>query len=83
MAQGIDKAASLDRLAQSLGIKQEEVMAFGDGFNDLSMIEYAGLGVAMENAVEGVKERANVITKSTDEDGIAYILSQEFEGVEY
>ena len=83
MAQGIDKAASLDRLAQSLGIKQEEVMAFGDGFNDLSMIEYAGLGVAMENAVEGVKQRANVITKSNDEDGIAYILSQEFEGVEY
>ena len=73
MAQGIDKAASLDRLAQSLGIKQEEVMAFGDGFNDLSMIEYAGLGVAMENAVEGVKQRANVITKSNDEDGIAYI----------
>ena len=83
MAQGIDKAASLDRLAQSLGIKQEEVMAFGDGYNDLSMIEYAGLGVAMENAVEGVKQRANVITKSHDEDGIAYILSQEFEGVEY
>ena len=47
------------------------------------MIEYAGLGVAMENAVEGVKQRANVITKSNDEDGIAYILSQEFEGDEY
>ena len=81
MAKGIDKAASLDRLAQSLGIKQEEVIAFGDGFNDLSMIEYAGLGVAMDNAVEGVKERADVITKSNNEDGIAYILSQEYEGV--
>lgn len=81
MAQGIDKAASLDRLAQSLGIQQSEVMAFGDGYNDLSMIEYAGLGVAMANAVDGVKERANVITKSNDEDGIAYILSQEYEGV--
>lgn len=41
MAEGIDKAASLDRLVKSLGIKQEEVMAFGDGYNDLSMIEYA------------------------------------------
>lgn len=83
MAQGIDKAASLDRLAKSLGIQQSEVIAFGDGYNDLSMIEYAGKGVAMENAVEGVKERADVITKSNNEDGIAYILAQEFEGVDY
>lgn len=82
MAQGIDKAASLDRLAKSLGIKQEEVMAFGDGYNDLSMIEYAGLGVAMANAVDGVKERANVITLSNDEDGIAYTLMKEIEGID-
>ncbi len=83
MAKGIDKAASLDRLVQYLGISREEVMAFGDGYNDLSMIEYAGLGVAMANAVDGVKERANYITKSNDEDGIAYVLSQYFEGVEF
>lgn len=83
MAQGIDKAASLDRLANSLGIKQEEVIAFGDGYNDLSMIEYAGLGVAMANAVDGVKERANIVTLSNDEDGIAYTLSQIIEGVDF
>lgn len=82
MAKGIDKAASLDRLALSLGIKQEEVIAFGDGYNDLSMIEYAGMGVAMDNAVEGVKNRANIITKSNDEDGIAYTLSQLIEGID-
>lgn len=82
MAQGIDKAASLDRLVKSLGICQEEVIAFGDGYNDLSMIEYAGLGVAMENAVDGVKERADVITKSHNEDGIAYMLSQVVEGID-
>lgn len=82
MAKGIDKAASLDRLAKSLGIKQEEVMAFGDGYNDLSMIDYAGLGVAMDNAVEEVKARANMITKSNDEDGIAYTLSQLVEGID-
>lgn len=76
MAEGIDKAASLDRLAKSLGIKQEEVMAFGDGYNDLSMIEYAGMGVAMNNAVDGVKARANYITLSNDEDGIAYALDK-------
>lgn len=83
MAQGIDKAASLDRLAAKLGIKQEEVMAFGDGYNDLSMIEYAGLGVAMANAVDGVKERANAVTLSNNEDGIAYMLLQVIEGVEF
>lgn len=83
MAKNIDKAASLDRLAKSLDIKQEEVIAFGDGYNDLSMIEYAGLGVAMENAVEEVKQRAKVVTKSNNEDGIAYVLSQIYKGVEY
>ncbi len=83
MAQGIDKAASLDRLASKLGIKQEEVMAFGDGYNDLSMIEYAGLGVAMANAVDGVKERANVVTLSNNEDGIAYMLAKVVEGIEF
>lgn len=80
MAKGIDKAASLDRLAKSLGIRQDEVIAFGDGYNDLSMIEYAGLGVAMANAVDGVKERADVITLSNDEDGIAYMLNQLWKG---
>ena len=59
------------------------MIAFGDGYNDLSMIEYAGLGIAMGNAVEGVKERAQIITKTNDEDGIAYTLSQIYKGVEY
>ena len=48
----------------------------GDGFNDISMIEYAGLGVAMENAVDEVKERANYITLSNNDNGIAYCLKQ-------
>ncbi len=82
MAQNIDKAQSLDYLVKSLGIKQEEVMAFGDGYNDLSMIEYAGLGVAMNNAVDGVKEKADRITLSNDQDGIAYTLLEEIEGLE-
>jgi len=82
MAKGIDKAVSLDRLAKSLGIKQEEVMAFGDGYNDLSMIEYAGLGVAMANGVDEVKEKANEITLSNNEDGIAFTLAKYIEGIE-
>ena len=83
MAQNIDKAASLDHLVKHMGIKQEEVIAFGDGYNDLSMIEYAGKGVAMANAVDGVKEKADEVTLSNDEDGIAYMLSKLIEGVEF
>ena len=70
MAQGIDKAASLRMLIEQLGIKQEEVISFGDGYNDLSLIEFAGMGVAMANAVDEVKQRANYITLSNDEEGI-------------
>lgn len=70
MAQGIDKAASLQALIDQLGIKQEEVISFGDGYNDLSMIEFAKMGVAMANAVDEVKQRADYITLSNDEEGI-------------
>ena len=74
MAPNIDKAASLDKLVKMIHLTKEEVIAFGDGFNDLSLIEYAGCGVAMANAVDEVKERADVVTLSNDEDGIAYML---------
>lgn len=70
MAQGIDKAASLQMLIKRLGIKQEEVISFGDGYNDLSLVEFAGMGVAMENAVDQVKQYADYITLSNDEEGI-------------
>ena len=61
MANGIDKAASLDVLCKKLGIKQEETVAFGDGYNDLSLIEYCGYGVAMENAVDEVKKEQTTL----------------------
>ena len=51
-------------------------MAFGDGFNDLSMIQFAGQGVAMANAVEEVKSIADFVTTSNEEDGIAHALEQ-------
>ena len=70
MAQGIDKAASLQALIERLGIKRDEVISFGDGYNDLSMIEFAKFGVAMANAVDEVKKRAAYITLSNDEEGI-------------
>ncbi|MGV2641357.1 HAD hydrolase family protein, partial [Clostridium perfringens] len=58
------------------GIKREEVIAIGDAGNDLHMIEYAGLGVAMGNAFEEVKEKADFITKSNEEDGVAFVFEK-------
>lgn len=73
---GIDKAQSLQRLLTHLGLERESLMAFGDGFNDLSMIQFAGQGVAMANAVEEVKSIADYVTTSNEEDGIAHALEQ-------
>lgn len=71
---GIDKAASLERFCKLTGNKRENLIACGDGFNDVSMIEYAGLGVAMENAQAVVKEVADYVTASNDEDGVAKVI---------
>ncbi len=72
---GIDKAASLERLLERVQIKREEVIAIGDGYNDLSMIKFAGLGVAMANAQPPVKSNADRITAFTnDEDGVAHFI---------
>jgi hypothetical protein len=63
-------------LADTLGIKPEEVMTLGDQENDIAMIEYAGMGVAMENAIPSVKDVANFVTKSNLEDGVAYAIEK-------
>lgn len=73
---GIDKAQSLQCLLTHLGLERDSLMAFGDGFNDLSMIQFAGQGVAMANAVEEVKSIADFVTTSNEEDGIAHALEQ-------
>lgn len=78
MPQNIDKAASLHRLLNSLGLTQEQMICCGDGFNDLSMIEFAGLGVAMANAQDIVKESADFITSSNNEDGIVSVIEKFF-----
>ncbi|MGN0243305.1 MAG: Cof-type HAD-IIB family hydrolase [Lachnospiraceae bacterium] len=76
MPLGVDKAASLERLLAHMNLSREEMIAVGDGFNDLTMIEYAGLGVAMANAQEEVKEKADYITGSNDEDGVAQVVER-------
>ena len=71
---GIDKAASLEHLCEIIGSSRENMIACGDGFNDISMIKYAGVGVAMANAQEEVKAAADYITVSNDEDGVAKVI---------
>ncbi len=72
---GIDKALSLQRLLSQLRLTQRDLIAFGDGYNDLSMIRFAGMGVAMGNAAAEVRAAANHITASNDEDGVAQALA--------
>ena len=73
----VSKAAAIDRIGELYGFTQAETIAIGDGFNDLSMIRHAALGVAMTNAPEGVKECADYITTRTNnEDGVAEVLEK-------
>ncbi len=73
---GIDKAHSLDILIKKTNIKREEIIACGDGYNDLSMIKFAGLGVAMANATDDVKNEADFVTYSNEDDGIANVIEK-------
>ena len=68
------KDKGIEALLNHLGISKNDCMAFGDGGNDISMLEYVGIGVAMGNANPPVKERADFVTKDIDDDGIEYAL---------
>ena len=74
--QGIDKALSLDILLKEIGVAREEIIAIGDGFNDLSMIKYAGMGIAMGNAQAPVRKAADFITLTNEEDGVAFAIEK-------
>ncbi len=76
MSKNVSKGKAVEFLCDKLNIRPEEVMAIGDNENDLSMIEYAGLGVAMGNATEKMKERADYITSTNDEDGLAKAIEK-------
>lgn len=74
---GINKAHSLDVLMKSLGLTRENLIAVGDGWNDASMIQYAGMGVAMANAQPEVKAVADYITlRTNEEDGVAEVVEK-------
>lgn len=70
------KATGVQALAEHLDIKREEIICIGDAGNDLDMIEYAGLGVAMGNAFEEVKKAADYITATNEEDGVAKVIEK-------
>lgn len=74
--QGVDKSCGLRYLEGYYNISREEIIAFGDNENDLSMLEYAGMGVAMENAVDIVKSKCSYITDSNMNDGVATALNK-------
>lgn len=76
---GVSKSSSLARVCERLGIERSEVMAFGDAQNDMSMLDFAGRGVAMGNACPELKEMADEITLSNNEDGIAASLTRHFD----
>ncbi|WP_413773768.1 Cof-type HAD-IIB family hydrolase [Paenibacillus woosongensis] len=80
--EGVNKASGAEMVCKLLGLQMSEVVAIGDSLNDLAAIQAAGLGVAMGNAQIAVKENADVVTASNDDDGIAliirdYILTEE------
>lgn len=71
-----NKRNALENLAIRFNIKKEEIIAIGDNFNDMDMIEYAGLGVAMGNAPDYLKDVAEYVTHSNDEEGVRHVLEK-------
>lgn len=78
VAKGITKAKGLQRLAESLGFSQEEIVAIGDAYADKEMIVRAGLGVAMKNAPTEVRKAADWVTRSNDQNGVSYMVREVF-----
>jgi Cof subfamily protein (haloacid dehalogenase superfamily) len=73
-APGVTKAAGLDFLSRRLGFTPERTIAFGDGENDIELVDWAGYGVAVANAHERVKAVADFVCPSVDEEGVAQVL---------
>lgn len=73
---GTNKGLGLLKLGEILGISREEIMACGDGGNDVEMLREVGFAVAMENGIESVKEAADFVTVTNDKDGVARAIEQ-------
>ena len=76
VGKGASKAAGMEEIGKYYGIDRSEMIAAGDGYNDVSMIKYAGLGIVMGNAPDDIKEIGDFVTLSNDEDGLAYAIDK-------
>ena len=74
----VSKAAAMQKIGERYGISREEMIAVGDGPNDIEMLEYAGLGIAMGNASEEVKRHAGSVTASNDDEGVLQVIRKYF-----
>lgn len=77
-AKGVSKGLALNTLSEHLGIESERTLSFGDNENDIPLLQQAGFGVAMENAIDAVKEHADKVTGPVHEDGVGVALEQIF-----
>jgi Cof subfamily protein (haloacid dehalogenase superfamily) len=75
-ADQVSKSSAIDRYAREKGIEPSEIMCFGDNYNDIDMLRYAGLGIAPENAADPIKEAADYVTCSNNEDGVAKAIEK-------
>lgn len=75
-ANEVSKAAAIERYAKEKGIHRSEIMCFGDNYNDLDMLQYAGLGIAVENGVRELKEAADYVAASNNDDGVAKAIEK-------
>lgn len=75
-AEGVHKGIALTKLGEKLGIMPEEILAFGDGTNDIKMLRTVGTGIAMENAAQEVKDAADGVTLPNDEEGVAKYIEK-------
>lgn len=76
LKKGINKFSGIMAVADLYNIKKDDIMAMGDALNDLEIIKEAGIGVVMENAKDSVKDHADFVTISNDEDGVAYAMNR-------
>lgn len=76
MAEGVSKGDAIAFMNTYYGIAKEETISAGDNENDIEMIKYAGLGVAMDNAVQAAKDAADYVTASNEEDGLVKVIKE-------
>lgn len=74
LPKNVDKGNAMRIVGESLGLRKDQIMGIGDQENDLSLVTHAGLGIAMDNAIDLVKDAADFITKSNNESGVAYAI---------